>query len=126
MSRTLWEEHGGFSEQFSTPSGGFVNFDTLSRALQLPGIQPVTILGEATFHQVHGGVATNAPPEAIVPFAQEYETIRAEPFRMLDYRSIYVGTIDRAALRTIADSAHASYKGLERRSPWRRGQGERA
>src|SRR5665213_233404 len=105
MSRTLWEEHGGFSERFSTPGGGFVNFDTLLRALQLPGIQPVTILGEATFHQVHGGVATNAAPDAVVPFAQEYETIRGEPFRMLDYRSIYVGTIDRAALPSIGKSA---------------------
>jgi hypothetical protein len=105
MSRALWEEHGGFSERFSTPGGGFVNLDTLLRASQLPGIQPVTILGEATFHQVHGGVATNAAPDAVVPFAQEYETIRGEPFRMLDYRSIYVGTIDRATLPSIAKSA---------------------
>ena len=105
MSRKLWEELGGFSEQFQTPGGGFVNLDTLSRALQLPDIQPITLLGEATFHQVHGGVATNSAPGATVPFAQEYETIRGEPFRMLDYRSIYVGTIDRAALPSIAKSA---------------------
>ena len=60
MRKALWDELGGFDERFQSPGGGYVNLDTLSRAVALPGVTVVTLLGEGTFHQVHGGVATNA------------------------------------------------------------------
>jgi hypothetical protein len=37
-----------------------VNHDAFWRACALPGAQLIRIGGEATFHQVHGGIATNA------------------------------------------------------------------
>ena len=42
---------GGFDEDFRTKGGGFVNHDVLRKMLQDPSIQPVTLLGEASFHQ---------------------------------------------------------------------------
>lgn len=92
MRRGLWLELGGYDERFRSPGGGYVNLDMLARALELPGITPVTLLGEATFHQVHGGAATNSPAEARVPMREEYRVIRGRAFRRPVYRSFYFGS----------------------------------
>jgi glycosyltransferase involved in cell wall biosynthesis len=60
MSRQAFEQIGGYDERFSMPGGGLVNQDAYLRASSLPGIERVVILGEGSFHQVHGGIATNA------------------------------------------------------------------
>ena len=60
LSRELWTELGGYDRRFTSVGGGMVNLDTWSRALALPGITPIVLLGEATFHQFHGGTMTNA------------------------------------------------------------------
>jgi hypothetical protein len=73
MGRPLWRELGGYDEAFRTPGGGFVNLDAWERACNLPGVSPILLLGEATFHQFHGGVATNAASKKEVDvFRQEY------------------------------------------------------
>jgi hypothetical protein len=59
MSRTLWDELGGYDEQFVEPGGGAVNPDTFIRATALPDTQLIRIAGEGTFHQIHGGVSTS-------------------------------------------------------------------
>ncbi len=89
----LWDELGGFDEAFESPGGGCVNLDLLVRAVSLPRVQAITLLGEGTFHQVHGGVATNAPRVANRPFFEEYERIRGYPFRTPSYESLYIGNI---------------------------------
>ncbi|MEI8392196.1 MAG: glycosyltransferase family A protein [Actinomycetes bacterium] len=76
MSRALWSEINGFSEEFQALGGGFVNLDTLTRATALEETQPIFLIGEATFHQLHGGVATNAPQENVHPMRAEYDEIR--------------------------------------------------
>ena len=59
------EQIGGFDEAFSMPGGGYANLDLYERLAVAPGTNVVTILGEGSFHQVHGGTTTNAPdPEA--------------------------------------------------------------
>ena len=59
MHRALWAELGGYDEAFQEPGGGVVNPDTLVRACALPGAQLIRILGEGTFHQLHGGLSTS-------------------------------------------------------------------
>ena len=59
LRRELWTELGGLDERFDAPGGGLLNLDTYRRALELPDTEPVLLLGEGTFHQLHGGVATN-------------------------------------------------------------------
>lgn len=80
MSRSMWNELGGYSEEFVSPGGGFVNLDTWRRACELPGAVPVLLAGEATFHQLHGGVATNSPKSSTIPMRAEYERIRGRPY----------------------------------------------
>jgi len=80
MSRALWSEINGFSEDFQSLGGGFLNLDTLTRATSLEETQPILLIGEATFHQLHGGVATNVPKENVFPMRAEYEAKRGTPY----------------------------------------------
>jgi glycosyltransferase involved in cell wall biosynthesis len=114
MRRALWQELGGLDERFVTPGGGFVNLDLLTRAVALPDAEVVTLLGEGTFHQVHGGVAANAVDHDPVPrFLQEYAAIRGQPYRDPAYESLYVGELQRSSIfrsieRSAADRAEAN------------------
>ncbi len=80
MSRQMWAELNGYDPRFQLPGGGMVNLDTWTRALALPGAQPIVLLGEATFHQFHGGVATNGSLKTIEGFYEEYRAIRGHEF----------------------------------------------
>jgi glycosyltransferase involved in cell wall biosynthesis len=102
MRRELWRELGGFDERYITPGGGFANLDLLERAVGLPGCVVVTLLGEGTFHQVHGGVATNAPGGIPKQFAAEYQAIRGRPYRQPAYETLYLGSIPASAQGWIA------------------------
>ena len=82
---TLDREHffslGGFSEEFRSPGGGFVNLDFYERAVADRQRQLVILLGEGTFHQAHGGVATNRQDnEPIRRFQEEYRRIRGRDY----------------------------------------------
>lgn len=65
LSRALWQELGGYDPAFVEPGGGLVNPDTLIRACALPESQLIRILGEGTFHQIHGGLSTSTVQSAI-------------------------------------------------------------
>ena len=79
----VWDELGGFDEHFDTPGGGLVNYDALKRASLLADVGWVMLLGEGTFHQLHGGVATNASPtkheESMRTWVAQYEAIAGRP-----------------------------------------------
>ena len=61
VPRRLLEQVGGFDESFSVPGGGFANFDLFERVATSPDVTLVTVLGEGSFHQAHGGTTTNEP-----------------------------------------------------------------
>ncbi|MGP1283983.1 MAG: glycosyltransferase [Parasphingopyxis sp.] len=106
MPRDTYRRLGGFDERFQSPGGGLVNQDFLHRALAVPEIQPIVLLGEGSFHQFHGGVATNVPmAEHPMPeFRAEYARIRGRAFAPPpppDPR--YFGRMPRRARRFLAD-----------------------
>ena len=76
-----------------TPGGGLVNLDTWSRVCADPEAEVIMLLGEATFHQVHGGVATNAlnPPQAM--FHEEYVRLRGRPFEWPSRKPLFFGAL---------------------------------
>ena len=83
MPRALWDELGGADEAFVSPGGGAVNPDIFIRACELPDVQLIRILGQGTFHQVHGGVSTSGGAglmEAGKAMSREYFRIRGRPF----------------------------------------------
>ena len=82
LSHKALDRLGGYDPRFQTPGGGLVSVDFLRRAIELRDLQPVMLLGEGTFHQFHGGIATNAPPEKhpLKQFHAEYENIVGQRF----------------------------------------------
>lgn len=58
FSRPLWHELGGYNPGFQRPGGGLCNLELFQRTVQREQGLNVLLLGEATFHQFHGGAAT--------------------------------------------------------------------
>jgi hypothetical protein len=102
--RGIWEELGGLDERFSLPAGGLANHDLYRRACSLDGIELVVLLGEATFHQYHGGAATSRRFSWDEMHAQ-YETIRGKPHRPPSNRPLYVGRVAPPVLPHLERSA---------------------
>jgi glycosyltransferase involved in cell wall biosynthesis len=111
LRREDWDALGGFDERFDASGGGLVNFDTWRRALELPGAEQVILLGEGTFHQLHGGIATNANPqsfgEVFSPWNAQYEAIRGRPWSTPRPTNppTYLGTLPRPALARFVRAA---------------------
>jgi Methyltransferase domain len=91
------------------PGGGLANLDTFRRAVELPEAALVLLLGEATFHQFHGGIATNAPPiemgDRIDVWRRQYEAIRGAPYRVPTIPTTYLGMLPQAVLARFVRAA---------------------
>lgn len=111
LTRESWNKLEGLDERFDFPGGGFVNLDLLFRALSLPSAELVVLLGEGTFHQAHGGVATNADPstfgDEIALWHRQYESLRGTPWEVFTMKSerTYIGTLPRPALARFVRAA---------------------
>jgi glycosyltransferase involved in cell wall biosynthesis len=104
VRRSTYQTIGGFDERFKSPGGGLTNLDFFNRVNELEDIQPIMLLGEATFHQFHNGTTTNVshkdhPWEAM---AKEYSTIRGKPFTPHYRKPLYFGDIHPRCYRLIA------------------------
>lgn len=106
MSRVLWEELGGYDERFMTPGGGLVNLDTYLRATELEKSLLVKLLGEGTFHQVHGGIATNQQREdaSWKVFHDEYMLLHNKPFSPTKRNALLLGTINSSHWQRLYES----------------------
>jgi cephalosporin hydroxylase len=107
VPRELLDQIGAMDESFSTPGGGFVNLDLFERLVAAPGVTHVTILGEGSFHQVHGGTTTNlAVPERrsalIRSYEEQYAELRGRRFKIPPQQAHYVGSLPESARRTKA------------------------
>jgi len=65
LPRALWDALGGYDPAFDEPGGSVVNPDTLIRATALADTQLIRVLGEGTFHQIHGGLSTSTQERAM-------------------------------------------------------------
>jgi hypothetical protein len=81
MSRALFDGIGGYNEAYAEPGGGLVNLDFYARAVAAAA-HAYTMLGEGTFHQVHGGAATGLTEaqlkEARARWSDESTRLRGE------------------------------------------------
>ena len=85
LSREMYDEAGGFNERFDLPGGELANLDFYTRATDLPGSTLISLFGEATFHQIHGGAMSSRSgheiPGEIDTYLERYRAIRGEEFR---------------------------------------------
>lgn len=95
MSRSMFLQMGGFDERFTSAGGGLTNLDFFNRANEIDDIEPILLLGEATFHQFHGGTATNIPlrENRWEKMEEEYISIRGKSYYSFYKEPIYFGKI---------------------------------
>jgi hypothetical protein len=104
MPAALWHELGGLDEGFELPGGGLSNHDLYRRACDLPDAQLVVLLGEGTFHQIHGGAATSGRIGWEEMHA-EYVARRGHAYEPPQNGRLYVGAVPDAALPHVEHSA---------------------
>ena len=105
MRRDDYLSIGGYCEKFRSPGGGLCNHDIFRRVMENGSFTPILLLGEATFHQIHGGVATNVPMQKH-PFAQmeeEYISIRGERYAPYEREPLYYGRMRKSITITETD-----------------------
>jgi cephalosporin hydroxylase len=104
--RTLLEQVGAFDEAFLMPGGGYANLELYERLGAHPGVSIVTILGEGSFHQVHGGTTTNDGErtqrrEKTFGYGEHYRDLRGRTLGGPAKHINYVGSFTtRSAART--------------------------
>lgn len=100
-----WRELSGYDAAFVTPGGGLANLDIWARVCADQRSLVIMLLGEATFHQVHGGIATNSLQPCQDLFHAEYQLIRGRPFIVPDRQPIFLGAARQPAMHWIEVSA---------------------
>jgi protein O-GlcNAc transferase len=98
---------GGLDERFQSRGGGLVSPDFFNRAVSRENMQYVVLLGEGTFHQVHGGVASNVPysQHPANEFHREYVNIRGVAYRQVLRKPYLMGILPDEALHVATISA---------------------
>jgi cephalosporin hydroxylase/predicted O-methyltransferase YrrM len=104
VSRAQLERVGGFEERFTMPGGGYANLELYERLGSSPDVTVCSILGEGSFHQVHGGTTTNeAKAEErrtrVYGYGQHYALLRGRSFRAAGKPIHFVGRITTSAAR---------------------------
>ncbi|MCE9629807.1 MAG: glycosyltransferase family 2 protein [Planctomycetia bacterium] len=105
LRRGTYERLGGFDERFREAGGGLVALDLYRRACAAAS-DLVLLLGEGTFHQYHGGVATNVPEDRhpYERFHDEYVRLRGAAYTPPSTRACYLGTVPPQCLPFLASS----------------------
>jgi Glycosyl transferase family 2 len=111
-----WRALGGWDESFVSAGGGSVNADTWARACSDPTGAVIMLLGEATFHQFHGGVTTNNPNAsgALFELDEEYRRLRGRAFERPTRQALYFGSLPQTMRTSLkCDPDHVSSLSIE-------------
>ncbi|MEX0853585.1 MAG: glycosyltransferase family A protein [Bauldia sp.] len=115
LRRDHWRALGGFDSGFVSPGGGLANMDAWGRACIDPGVCVIMLLGEGTFHQVHGGVTSSEAGflEWWPIFRDEYLRLRGRFLPAPGLPPIVVGRLSRGAQECLERRANPPHQ-------WRR------
>jgi hypothetical protein len=111
MDAATWQDLGGIDERFALPGGGLANHDLFRRACELDGTQLVVLLGEGTFHQIHGGAATSGR-FGWEQMHDEYVALRGRPYKPPERERLYLGTVPDSALPHVERAARRAIRSL--------------
>ena len=88
LPTALYDRIGGFDEGFDQAGGGFANLDLWRRASATATGPLVALVGEASFHQFHGGTTTNVDDiekdVRVRSYANAYRSLRGESFARVE------------------------------------------
>ncbi len=104
LPKSIYKDLGGMNPAFQSAGGGLVNLDFFRKVHSSGKCKPFMLLGEGTFHQIHGGVATNVPPKdhPMEIFQKEYKRIYGTEWEDKDYPvPTYYGKISIDAIKFI-------------------------
>lgn len=95
LPRSAYQQVGGFDERFKSAGGGLTNLDFFNRLNESNDMNPVMLLGEGTFHQFHGGTATNVPikDHPWKKMEEEYNLIAGKPYYPYHRKPVYFGDV---------------------------------
>jgi hypothetical protein len=112
LTRESFERLGGYDERFDRPGGGLLNTDTYVRACGLPDADLVVLLGEGTFHQMHGGIMTGASTSGaarqLAEWSAQYTEIRGTAPAAPTRAPHYIGHVPCSARPSLLASAQRS------------------
>lgn len=95
LRKSFFYEIGECDERFDFPGGGCLMPDLYRRACEAEGASIVQLLGEATFHQIHGGITTNttrAEQNSLwKKYTDQYKAIRGRDFDICRKPQLFVG-----------------------------------
>ncbi len=105
VPRALIEQSGAFDPSFSMPGGGYANLELYERLGSSPDVTSVTILGEGSFHQVHGGTTTNEPEVdarhgELASYSDHFTDLRGQSYRGHGKPTHYVGSMRPNTMRS--------------------------
>ena len=107
---------GGFDERFQASGGGLVNLEIFARYVHHASITPVALIGEATFHQFHGGVSTNVrrKEHPLPAYQEEYRRLFGEEYMPPQYHPFYWGKFDESNTGLVPGSTFRLYLKIAR------------
>ncbi|WP_116367392.1 glycosyltransferase family 2 protein [Parahaliea mediterranea] len=119
LHRYLYLQLGGADEAFDLPGGGFVNLDLYKRAVESEGSALVQLVGEGSFHQLHGGTTTNSSDnerqQRLDAFRAQYLDLRGHQQLVSDRPLNFLGHLPTQAskihLRRLASPAEPENTG---------------
>lgn len=95
MRRDSFWAVGGCDERFDIPGGGILLPDLYRQLGRMENATLVQLMGEASFHQIHGGTSTNVSTEEQKSkwrqYLQQYEEVRGEPYEVCKKPLQYLG-----------------------------------
>ncbi len=103
LPTAVYRKIGGYDEGFDEAGAGMANLDLFNRVTAATA-PVVCLIGEATFHQFHGGTTTNVATaekdRLVVGYMDKYQQIRGQPYSGFESSKLELrGQIGMAALK---------------------------
>jgi glycosyltransferase involved in cell wall biosynthesis len=105
LRRTHWcDLGGGYDRRFRSPGGGLANLDLWRRLAADPTAEVIMLLGEGTFHQIHGGIVTNAITPPWTEFHEEFISVRGTEYTRPMRQPVFFGSFNALSAKHLASS----------------------